>query len=156
MTDIPDLNLHVSRYSNKAIADSGLAPIRFTLGHPRWKLPYTIAGQIKILAPTKAEFALSSDHDAFTAAYRGRLDTLNPADIAADIAAIIAATPGATGAVLLCYEDVRLGDLCHRSLFANWWEATTGHVVHELHDPTEPKKHTHKKKATTVAPPTLF
>ena len=156
MTDIPDLNLHVSRYSNKAIADSGLAPIRFTLGHPRWKLPYTIAGQIKILAPTKAEFALSSDHDAITAAYRGRLDTPNPADIAADIAAIIAATPGATGAVLLCYEDVRLGDLCHRSLFANWWEATTGHVVHELHDPTEPKKHTHKKKATTVAPPTLF
>lgn len=141
MTD-PELPpLFVSRYSNWGIADHPeLAPIRFTRGHPRFALRYELAGTILELAPTKDEFSLGGDHDAFTAAYRSRLDTMDHVDIGGKIMTIVAARPGATGAVLLCFEDVRLpGELCHRSIFAAWWKDRTGQVVPELVNPNPPK-----------------
>lgn len=149
--------LAVSRYTNKAIPDSGLAPIRFTRGHPRFSLRYKVAGKIDSLAPSRDTFALSDDHDAFTAAYRAQLDALDHDVIAAEIQAIIDTVPGATGAVLLCYEDVRLeGELCHRSIFATWWAERTGQPVTELANPDPPKPKPKPRVPRTHGMLTLF
>lgn len=141
MTDLALPPLFVSRYSNHGIADHPeLAPIRFTRGHPRFKLRYELAGTILELAPTRDEFALGGDHDAFTAAYRSRLDTMDHVAVGHQITEIVAARPGATGAVMLCFEDVRLpGELCHRSIFAAWWKDRTGQTVPELANPAPPQ-----------------
>ncbi|MDR2170525.1 MAG: hypothetical protein LBP59_10320 [Planctomycetaceae bacterium] len=37
--------------------------------------------------------------------------------------------------VLLCYEDVsKVGQWCHRRMFAEWWENKTGEIIEELSD----------------------
>lgn len=35
--------------------------------------------------------------------------------------------------VLLCFDDIRK-ELCHRSLFAQWWQRETGENVRELQE----------------------
>lgn len=117
------------------IAASGLAPVRITLGAPRWKLPYRLAGTVTVLAPTRAIFALK-DSAGFEAAYRAHLDQAGTAAVVAELERVAADNPGTPGLVLLCFEDVeRLGDsACHRRMFARWWEEATGQAVPELVD----------------------
>lgn len=120
-----------SRYqARELIIASGFAPIRITRGHPRWKLGYELKGNIQLLAPTKEEFGLT-DESAFASAYVGRLQTIDVQEIVAALSEMSIAN-GCVGLVLLCFEDVATGALCHRRLLAEFLHEELGVVVPEL------------------------
>jgi len=125
--------LATSRYQNSPlILESGFVPTRITLGAPRWKLAYSLGGQIKELAPTRAVFAIEAE-DEFDAAYRRQLEECGADVIAGEIRRVSQDHAG-RGLVLLCFEDIgKLGEMsCHRRGFARWWEEITGQAVPEL------------------------
>lgn len=120
-----------SRYSaRQRVVESGLAPVRTTIGAPKFPLGYELAGSVAMLAP----YGLFSidDRAEFEAAYRARLDRFGVEKIRRVLAAI-AHGARAKGVVLLCFED--LDDetqWCHRTIFAAWWLEQTGQEVVEL------------------------
>lgn len=119
-----------SRYQARAlIVASELAPVRTTLGYPRFRLGYELAGELKELAPTRSIFRL--DWPEFEPAFRARLDRLDVEEILGRLNTI-AESVGAAGAVLLCFEDVLAGEHCHRRLIAEWLQEHTGEAVPEL------------------------
>jgi hypothetical protein len=109
-------------------------PVRFTVGHPRWKLGYQLAGHAKLITPTRA--MLSLPLDAYTLSYRRVLDAAGVDAIRNELATIA----GPAGrVVLLCYERLNERDKatnepkwCHRSIFSRWIEERTGEQVPEL------------------------
>jgi hypothetical protein len=129
--------LFTSRFGAKRlILASGAAPIRISLGYPRWPLGYTLAGACPLLAPFGA--MLKMDQELYTRVYRDRLDRLGVATIAAALQELSDQNEG-RGLVLLCFENLaKPGQWCHRRLFAAWFEAQTGLPVPELAEAAEP------------------
>jgi|ERR671925_379045 hypothetical protein len=124
------MQLATSRYqSADLIVESGLAPVRITLGHPRFRLRYELAGTCRLLAPTREIFGLQPEE--FSRSYVRLLDRRGVEQIRAALEEIGRETD-APGLVLLCFEDVLAGEFCHRRLFADWWETKTGDAVPEL------------------------
>ncbi len=118
------------RYGNRAIPASGLVPVGITLGHPRWKLSYSVAAKLPTLTPTKAALAIPSDA-AFVQWFRARLDAVGADYLSGEFQGLReyhGADP-----VLLCFEKIG-GELCHRFVFAQWWQERTGEPVLELAD----------------------
>jgi hypothetical protein len=149
MTTPPDLNVWTSRYSNPALAqaaEDGYVLARITMGNARFfRLPCV---RIKEFEPSKAEFALpeTPEGDAeFTRSFKLRLTEAGPA---AALAPLIAHQGDAPGIILLCFEDVRKGDLCHRTMVAEWLAENLALEVNEWPDPSVPKKT--KPKADTL------
>jgi hypothetical protein len=126
------MQLATSRYHagdlvKQATAEQGLIPIGITVGPARY-LPYELAANLMPLAP----FGLMKlPPDKFEPAYLGRLDTFGVEAIERMIASVVDAYM-ASGAVLLCFEKVLEGEVCHRRMFASWWERQTGDDVPEL------------------------
>jgi hypothetical protein len=134
MTAHPVRPLATSRYQNhELIIDSDLVPTRITLGAPRWKLRYSLAGHIPALAPTRAIFAIE-DEGEFDSAYRLHLAGVGVQFINEEIQRVSAENNGDRGLVLLCFEDLEvLGEnSCHRRAFARWWQEQTDQEVREL------------------------
>jgi hypothetical protein len=123
--------LFTSRFgARKLITASGLAPIRISLGGPRWPLGFALAGECPLLAPFGA--MLKMDQELYTRVYRDRLDRLGVATISAALQELSDQNDG-RGLVLLCFEDLaKPGQWCHRRLFAAWFEEQTGIPVPEL------------------------
>jgi hypothetical protein len=103
-------------------------PIRSTVGYPKfWRhgplldatgiTPYGVFGK-------------GLDNDTARAAYRERLDRHAGANLAGlgDIARRHRGQP----LVVLCFEDVHAGQVCHRRWFAEWFEERYGIAVAEL------------------------
>lgn len=123
--------------------DMGM-PVRTTVGYPRFKLAYTIAGHAHLITPAK--WMLTLGYDAFAEAYRNRLDDAGVDAIRTQLEQI----PAGAGQrlVLLCFDRLdRPGVWCHRTLFATWWQEHTGEQVPELGALPRP---------TPPTPPTLF
>lgn len=125
------LTIATSRYAaRQKVIESGLAPVRTTTGAPRFRLGYELAGNVGMLAPHGLR---QIEHrPEFEAAYLARLDGFGVEQIRAALEDVAGAA-GATGVVLLCFED--LDDptqWCHRSIFAAWWREQTGEDVVEL------------------------
>ena len=110
-------------------------PIRFTVGFPRFlRLDYKIEGWARLISPRKDMLGLPED--AYTREYLG---IVNTAGVDAIRAELVKLAPASDQVVLLCFERLneapkagRDHNWCHRSLFAQWWEAETGEVVPEL------------------------
>jgi uncharacterized protein (DUF488 family) len=69
--------------------------------------------------------------DEFTARYRERLDKTGTAKLWRVFHAISRKHGGAR-LVLMCFENVLAGELCHRRVWADWFEERTGQHVPEL------------------------
>jgi hypothetical protein len=126
-----DVELATSRYqSHELIVASGLMPIRITRGRPRFRLHYELAGALPILAPTSSEFRIEDD-ERFAATYRSRLDSIGAGVIVEEIRSL-SALQQAKGLVLLCFEDLASGPICHRRVFADWIFSEIGWNAIEL------------------------
>jgi len=127
------MKIYTSRYSNqKGIIESGLVPVRITLGKPKFELSYDY-DELRMLAPYGL-FGID-DKNEFTRKYR---EYLNQHGIKKIRKALheISQKHGGKGLVLLCYEDVhKSGEWCHRRLFADWWKDKTGEDIEELPPP---------------------
>lgn len=132
MTHPPLPEIWTSRYqaAEKILGRPDLIPIGFTVGHPRWRLTYQLAGNLKELGPDAAW--KDRDQDTFLDYYRRKLDNLGPEAVGHLLIEKIV-TAGAKGAILLCFEDLtKPGEWCHRRMFADWWREQTGQEVPEL------------------------
>src|SRR3954469_2887028 len=110
--------------AREKVVVSGLAPVRTTVGAPKFALGYELAGSVAMLAPYGL---FSIDNRAeFEAAYRARLDRFGVEKIRGVLVAI-AREARAGGVVLLCFEDLDVEEQwCHRTIFAAWWREHTG------------------------------
>jgi hypothetical protein len=124
-------DLYTSRYAARTlIVESGLATVRISVGHPRWKLGYELSGACPLLAPTRDMLRLPIEE--YRVRYEARLEAAGVETIAAALKAL-SEKAGGRGLVLLCFEDLtKPGEWCHRRLFADWWEKKTGRAVPEL------------------------
>jgi hypothetical protein len=126
------MDLFTSRYHSplvpQAIDEHDLVAIGITVGPPRF-LKYELAATLGALAPHGGLMQLEGDE--FDEAYRQRLDGFGATAITSSIVSVVN-TYRASGAILLCYEKVELGEHCHRRVLAEWWERETGQVVPEL------------------------
>lgn len=123
--------LFTSCYSHgRLITASGLAPVRISVGHPRFKLSFELAGACKHLMPERAW--LSLDQPRYEELFRQRLAAAGVETIARELEAIRQAH-GGNGIVLLCFEKLQTpGEWCHRRMFAEFWREQTGESVPEL------------------------
>lgn len=125
------LTIATSRYAaREKVIGSGLAPVRTTIGAPKFRLGYELAGSVSMLAPYGL---LGVDDPAeFETAYRARLDGFGVERIRAALEDVARAA-GTEGCVLLCYENLDdPAQSCHRTTFALWWRENTGEEVLEL------------------------
>jgi hypothetical protein len=132
MTPPPDtLTIATSRYAaREKVVASGLSPVRTTVGAPRFRLGYELAGNVAMLAP----YGLRTieDEAEFEVAYRARLEGFGVEKIRAALEDVARAAC-ARGVVLLCFEDLEdPTQSCHRTIFAAWWREQTGEEVVEL------------------------
>jgi hypothetical protein len=142
------MEIYTSRFSNPQLNTGNYTAVRICVGAPRWRLPYTIAGEINALKPFGlfGQSKYDNDKDGFRREYFKLLQNSGVDSIARQLSAF---ERQGKSVVLLCYEDVRKGenDWCHRIMFAEWWQEQTGEVIEELYDPTTPKIVQPKKTA---------
>lgn len=127
------MKIYTSRYSNKELRSGMYTPVGITVGSPRFRLGYTLMGNIKELAPYGSLFKVN-DRKEFTEKYFAKMDKVGVDKVRAIFDMY---KRYGKDIVLLCYEDVREpGEWCHRLVFAEWWKARTGEEIVELRDPT--------------------
>ena len=131
MSELITPALFTSCYGAKAlIIGSGQAAIRTSLGAPRWKLDYTIAGVCREIMPDRPMLGLGF-HE-YEVAYRAKLERVG-ADVIQQAFCELSQAASGRDLILLCFEDLTKPDLwCHRRIFADWWTEKTGQVVLEL------------------------
>lgn len=106
------------------------APIRTSLGFPRWKNPPVPAAYVTELTPRGSYF--KAEHDEFTRQFLAQLDRYGVDQLYAKFVELSNFVSGQP-LVFLCFEKQAVnGDVCHRRLFAEWWEEKTGVAVPEL------------------------
>jgi hypothetical protein len=131
--DLSLFTLAPSRYQNKAVSQSGLAPVGITRGYPRFPLGYELFAFERSLAPNREQFQMH-DCAAFTDSFLQMLDAKS-SEVMATINrhATGASALGFCGLVLLCYEDLtEPGRWCHRRILAQWLNTRHGLIVDEL------------------------
>jgi hypothetical protein len=104
-------------------------PVQTSIGRPRFSLEYELREQVSELMPVGLLGKMSDDE--FTSRYRERLARLDLDALRAKFDAIQKRHDGKR-VVLLCFEDVRAGEFCHRRVFADFWLERTGELVPEV------------------------
>ncbi len=105
-------------------------PVQTSLGRPKFPIDYELREQVRELMP-RGLFGKGLSEDEFTRRYRERLDRLDLDALRAQFDAI-SKRNGHKRVVLLCFEDVRAGKLCHRRVFADFWLERTGERIPEV------------------------
>lgn len=131
--------IYTARYGNKRLREDGYFPVGISLGTPKFKLGYDLRDQCYALAPKG--FMLKMEYGPYREAYFGKLEAIGTNKIIGIVQRLDArAQEEGKSLVLLCYEDLRKPEnWCHRTLFAEWWQAKTGEVIEELEE-AEPLK----------------
>jgi hypothetical protein len=123
---IAEAGIVTSRYQDWQAACG--VPVRITVGEPKfWKGPRLADGR------TLAPWGLldpSIPTDECRRLYVARLDAGAERTVAV-LARMVEQHPGER-LVLLCFENVHGGEVCHRRWFAEWFEDRHGIVVAEL------------------------
>lgn len=120
------MKLFTNRYQE--FKSSQGTPVRSTFGRPKFRLPYPLNYRARLITP--GGWFMSGTDEEFTARYRQMLDDNGVEAIRNEFESIVRASH-CDSLVLLCFDDVNRG-LCHRTLFAEWWQEQTGEVVEEL------------------------
>lgn len=146
--------IYTSRYQNPALKSGDYTAVGITRGAPKFKLGYSLSGNIIEIAPPGYLFQ-ENDRQRFTPRYFRHMDRTGPAVIAKMLAFY---EKLGKPVVLCCYEDVRNPeDWCHRLVFAEWWQARTGECIPELPDPSpnkwKPREPERTAHLTEAAPP---
>lgn len=123
------LRLHTSRWANRELTRLPFVPVGISRGTLRFPVPYRYR-LARVLAPSRETFALRDD-TAFKESYLAGLDGIGVNRIAT-VFEEIGDEEGGEVLALLCFEDVHAGEVCHRHMFADWWEERTGEEVREL------------------------
>jgi hypothetical protein len=127
--------LYISRYSNKDLAKSQAVKVGITRGEPRFKLSFSLKGNITLLAPPRSIFNMT-DKAAFRRKYFEYLDGVGVSEAKRVLEQFGYGVEKEM--VLLCYEDTTCDDprknWCHRTMFAEWWAKNTGQIVEEYPD----------------------
>lgn len=139
MGDITEVKLATSRYQNAdLVKESKGVPVGITVGNPRFKLGYKLACIAKEFAPVDIPRDIPSDEE-FERLYRARLELFGLDRLKRRLSEIAVANDNAY-LILLCYEDLtKPGEVCHRRMFAKWWQEQTGYIVWELGAPVPEK-----------------
>lgn len=126
--------IYTSRYSNPELKSGEYTPVRISLGAPRWRIGYTIAGAIKELMPSGLRNI--SDVNEFCRLYYQKLDSVGVDLIGEQLKYY---ESFGKPVVLLCFEDIRKGgdNWCHRIAFAKWWKSRAGTLIPELKDDSD-------------------
>lgn len=123
--------LYTARWSNRHLESGEYAPVRTTLGAPKFPIPYEY-DHFKALSPQG--WMMKLNEDDFARAYRVHLDRTGLKFLIGAFK-LLGARNGWKPLTLLCFEDVHGGEFCHRRVFAEWWEEKTGQKVEELEEP---------------------
>ena len=123
--------LFTSCFGAKAlIIGSGHAAIRTSLGAPRWKLAYEIAGVCREIMPDRP--MLKMEYPEYWMAYTNKLESIGVEAIQKAFFEL-AVQANNDSLILLCFEDLtKPGLWCHRTMFSDFWFAKTGQRVLEL------------------------
>lgn len=135
------------RYSNKRLKGDGYYPVGISIGKPRFPTGYEIREQCYALAPKG--YMLKMEYEPYREAYFQKLEDIGVDKIIGIVQRLEArASDEDKDLVLLCFEDIRKPDQwCHRTLFAEWWQAHTGEVIEELEEAEPAKEKTPKAVA---------
>lgn len=133
------MRVATSRYFAKAtIEASGLTPIGFTRGWPKFGVSVDVVANLRVLGPAGDLFGIE-DRAKFAKAYKRYLDSIGVGAVEAMLRSLMVSKAGGVdeGVVLLCFCDLEKPDAtwCHRQVFAEWWEEQTGEDVLELEAP---------------------
>jgi hypothetical protein len=121
------VRLYTSRYQ-RFQSDQG-APIRSTVGHPRFRLNYRLAGHATLITPMRWMLEIN-DETRYRTAYTDLLAAQGLAAIQEELATLATAS-GHEQLVLLCFCDLTVpppNSWCHRRIFADWWQDQTGSI----------------------------
>ncbi|WP_406128026.1 ParB/RepB/Spo0J family partition protein [Streptomyces sp. NBC_00989] len=129
--------------------DMGI-PVRTTVGRPRWRLPYELAGHAKTLTPTRDLLKIEAE-DAYEAGYRALLTTRGIDAIRAELEEI-AAQYESGRLVFLCFDKLSVANnWCHRSYAARYLSEHMGLTIPELGACTAPARPAPRPKAVEPA-----
>lgn len=78
-------------------------PVRTTAGHPRFSLPYQLAGHARLITPTRELLKINAE-DAYEFSYRRLLNGNGLENIRRELATIAAASGSDGPLVLLCFD----------------------------------------------------
>jgi hypothetical protein len=123
------LRLFTSRFgAANEIIQSGAVPVRISIGHPRFRLPYQLVEKLPDLMPTRDMLEMAIE--PYRSLFVSRLEKAGVESLRAQFEAI-AKKHDNPSLVLLCFEDLRKpGQWCHRTMAARWLE-------HEGFDPID-------------------
>jgi len=120
------MKIYTSRFSYR-VPEEYIA-VGIAVGKPRWALPYKCE-HLSMLAPHGLFKKYQGEE--FKRRYMDRLEELGEKKIRTALEAISKRNQN-KDIVLLCWENLAKGLVCHRRYFADWWKATTGEEVEEL------------------------
>lgn len=131
------IELFTSRWANRGLSRLPVVPVGISRSTPRFPVAYKYR-MARLLAPSRETFALRSD-EAFERSYLAGLEEIAVEKIT-DLLTKISDEEGGRALALLCYEDVHAGQVCHRRMFAQWFEGKTGIMVPELQSCDQSRK----------------
>ncbi len=123
------VGLYTSRWQNGELGRLPVVAVGISRGVPKFPVRYRYR-RLMELAPDGWMLSIESD-ERFEKVYVAKLERLRVERIS-DLLKALSDEVGGKALALLCYEDVHAGQVCHRRMFAQWWQTRTGQEVAEL------------------------
>lgn len=121
--------IYTSYFGKKKGNFEKTAYVSIAVALPKYQLGYEV-GELPIISP-RGVFGRFEGED-YKREYFRRLDGFGKERIARELERV---KGNKENLVLLCHE--KDASVCHRRMFAEWWEKETGEVINEFETPTQ-------------------